>query len=123
MWHYVAFILTIARPTMNAVEFITIFFSVIFLGFVLSYYALLFFRKSPPRARVHDKSVTVIIPAHNEQEHIAECISAVLASHVPGKKNIIVIDDGSTDETFKIASSFKPKISLIKTEHSGKSST
>jgi glycosyltransferase involved in cell wall biosynthesis len=44
----------------------------------------------------------VIVPAHNEAKNIGRVISG-LFSH--GLKNIIVVDDGSTDQTSQIAES------------------
>jgi glycosyltransferase involved in cell wall biosynthesis len=45
----------------------------------------------------------VIIPAHNEQKHIGLVIEKVKKY----TKNIIVVDDGSTDNTFNIAKNEK----------------
>lgn len=47
--------------------------------------------------------VFIVIPAYNEEKNIGRVISG-LFSH--GFKNIIVIDDGSTDQTYQIAKSF-----------------
>ena len=41
--------------------------------------------------------VTVLIPAYNEEEAIGESVRAALA--MPGIEEVIVIDDGSDDET------------------------
>lgn len=45
---------------------------------------------------------TVLIPAYNEAENLAETILAVQEA-VPLPRQIIVVDDGSTDNTFEIA--------------------
>jgi poly-beta-1,6-N-acetyl-D-glucosamine synthase len=45
-------------------------------------------------------TVTVIVPAHNEAEVIDRCLSSVKAQDYPHDKlEIIVVDDGSTDDT------------------------
>jgi cellulose synthase/poly-beta-1,6-N-acetylglucosamine synthase-like glycosyltransferase len=44
-------------------------------------------------------SVSVLVPAHNEQAGIVSAVQAMLALRYPAKE-IIVIDDGSTDQTF-----------------------
>ena len=44
-----------------------------------------------------EKKVSIIIPAYNEEETIAEIISRIKALHA--KAEIIVINDGSTDNT------------------------
>lgn len=52
--------------------------------------------------------LTVIIPAYNEEKTIRQLLEMVLAERTP--KEIIVIDDGSTDETFKIIQNARIKI-------------
>ena len=49
------------------------------------------------------KKVTVIIPAHNEEENIGKVIDKIRESKV--KSEIIVVDNCSTDKTFDIAKS------------------
>lgn len=50
------------------------------------------------------KDVTVVIPAFNESEWIGACLEELQAK-CPGL-NILVVDDGSSDDTFKIAAQF-----------------
>lgn len=50
-------------------------------------------------------NVTAIIPAYNEEQYIGEVLSAVCSVDVI--KEIIVISDGSTDNTAGIARAFK----------------
>ena len=42
-------------------------------------------------------NVSVIIPALNEEEPIADVVRAIAATNIPGE--IIVVDNGSTDRT------------------------
>jgi len=57
------------------------------------------------------------VPAYNAGETLAQCLQAVFKSD---ERNIevIVVDDGSTDATSKIASSF-PYVKLIQKKNSG----
>lgn len=48
--------------------------------------------------------VSVILPARNEAEHIAECVRSIRASDWP-RLQIIVVDDSSTDGTGALARS------------------
>jgi hopene-associated glycosyltransferase HpnB len=43
--------------------------------------------------------VTAIIPARNEEEHIAESIESLLDQRYPGRLRIVVVDDHSDDGT------------------------
>lgn len=49
--------------------------------------------------------VTVVIPARDEAETIAEVLTSHGASRYPGKLSIILVDDGSSDGTGEIAES------------------
>lgn len=47
--------------------------------------------------------VSVIVPCHNEQEHIGECLASLLNQTLPPTAyEIIVVDDGSRDRTVSI---------------------
>lgn len=56
------------------------------------------------------KKLSVIIPVYNEAKTIATIVKQVIKVKVP--KEIIIIDDGSTDGTAKIIDSFKRKFKL-----------
>jgi glycosyltransferase involved in cell wall biosynthesis len=71
------------------------------------------------------KTLSVIIPVYNEEKTIAEAVKAVSKSRLPGfKKQIIVVDDGSTDGTTailkKIARSDKNIRVIFMEKNSGK---
>jgi len=50
--------------------------------------------------------VSIIIPAHNHAEYLAEAIESVLAQDYPGTE-LIVLDDGSTDSTREVLAQYK----------------
>ena len=52
--------------------------------------------------------VTIVVPAHNEEKGIERCLEAILEIDYP-KKEVIVVDDGSTDNTYRIASKYREK--------------
>lgn len=52
----------------------------------------------PPDAPVPAPSVSVIIPARNEERNIERCVRSVLATRYPSVE-VIVVDDHSTDAT------------------------
>ncbi len=69
--------------------------------------------------------VTIIIPAYNEERSIRKTLDSVIEASYPNKQ-VIVVDDGSTDNTFAIAQSYKDKLPadrflLISRPNGGKS--
>ena len=46
-------------------------------------------------------SVAVVVPAYNEEKVIVQTIASLLASEHPARFEIIVVDDGSTDATYR----------------------
>lgn len=57
-------------------------------------------------------TVSVIIPAYNAERYLAEAIQSVLAQDSFALQ-LIVVDDGSTDGTAKIAQSFGARVQTI----------
>jgi len=68
-------------------------------------------------------SISVLVPAFNEEDSIKDTIKNLLGINYP-KKNleIIVIDDGSTDRTYEIAKRYEGKIKILKKKNGGKAS-
>jgi len=62
--------------------------------------------------------VSVIIPAFNSAFYIRECVESVLNQSYKNIE-IIVVDDGSTDDTISIIDSYSGKINLIRSAHRG----
>ena len=44
--------------------------------------------------------LSIIIPVYNEKKTVAEIIKRVFASPIKLEKEVIVVDDGSTDDSF-----------------------
>ena len=57
-----------------------------------------------------DKSLSVIIPAYQAEKYIAQAVASVRSQNWPGEIEIIVIDDGSTDNTAAIAESLGVRV-------------
>lgn len=63
--------------------------------------------------------VSVIVPAYNEAAGIESTLRSVLSSRHPIE--VIVVDDGSTDDTARIVASLRlPRVRLIRQRNSGK---
>ncbi len=64
------------------------------------------------------KELTIIITAYNAEAWLARCVSSV--SSAADNAEIIVVDDGSDDETGVIADTFKPDgVKVIHSSHGG----
>jgi glycosyltransferase involved in cell wall biosynthesis len=67
--------------------------------------------------------ISIIIPCHNEEKTIKELLNKVLEVQLPEnwKKEIIVVDDGSNDNTKNILKKYKDKVKIIfKNKNEGK---
>jgi glycosyltransferase involved in cell wall biosynthesis len=64
-------------------------------------------------------TVSILIPAYNAQHWIAATIESALRQTWP-RTEIIVVDDGSTDDTLVVARSFEPRgVKVIRQENRG----
>ena len=61
---------------------------------------------------------SVVIPAYNASPTLAETIESVLKQAVPASR-IIVVDDGSTDNTVQIAKSFGDDVEVVSQANAG----
>lgn len=58
--------------------------------------------------------LTIIIPVFNEKQTISRALESVLSSHTPGwSKQVVVVDDGSTDGTPEELAKWKKKCEVI----------
>jgi cellulose synthase/poly-beta-1,6-N-acetylglucosamine synthase-like glycosyltransferase len=64
--------------------------------------------------------VTVIVPAYNEAANIAATVRSLIASDYPNVE-VVVIDDGSTDDTFDIVRALRlPRVRVYRQANAGK---
>ena len=78
------------------------------------------YREDKQKDVVTFPKISVIIPAYNEEKVVANTIEGLLETKYPNKE-IIFVDDGSTDSTLAIASRYKEKIRVLHKENGGKS--
>lgn len=65
-----------------------------------------------------NKGYSVVIPAYNAEHTLADALSSILAQSFPAQ-NIIVVDDGSDDDTAHVAHSADANITVIKQQNKG----
>ena len=67
--------------------------------------------------------VSVLIDTHNHERFIEEAVSSVLAQDFPAAdREILVVDDGSTDRTPDILSKFASEIRILQKPNGGQAS-
>ncbi|MBE5665744.1 glycosyltransferase family 2 protein [Staphylococcus sp. SS251] len=83
--------------------------------------ALMFNRRHQLKAKTlnfNHKALTIIIPARNEANRIGHLLDSIQQQHVP--VDIIVMNDGSTDQTANIASSYGARVYDVIDDTGGK---
>ena len=63
-------------------------------------------------------SISVIVPVFNGERYLREAIQSILAQHCPASE-VIVIDDGSTDESAQLARGFGAPVRVISQSNRG----
>jgi glycosyltransferase involved in cell wall biosynthesis len=67
--------------------------------------------------------VTTIIDTYNHQQFIEDAINSVLMQDFQASENeILVVDDGSTDNTPEIVNRFRPRVRLLRKNNGGQAS-
>ena len=64
--------------------------------------------------------ISIIIPVFNEEKTISRVLKKILNLKLIWKKEVIVVNDGSTDNTLKIIKKFKPRRIISYSQNRGK---
>lgn len=65
-----------------------------------------------------ERLISVVIPTYNQAQYLTEAIQSVLDQHI-NSYEIIVVDDGSIDETAEVVNGFGNRVSYIYQENQG----
>src|SRR5262245_52102016 len=71
------------------------------------------------RRMTSEPLVSVVLPVGNREEWVARAIASVLAESCYPRVELIVVDDGSTDGTCRVAQSFGRSLTLLRQRHRG----
>ena len=67
--------------------------------------------------------ISVLIDTYNQERFIEQAVMSVLEQDVgEAEREVIVVDDGSTDRTPEIVAKFAPRVRLIRKENGGQAS-
>src|SRR5712672_3418309 len=69
-------------------------------------------------ARTHTPLVSVVIPAYNCARVIGDALDSVVDQNYPALE-VLVVDDGSTDETCDVVARYGSAVTLIKQRNAG----
>lgn len=84
--------------------------------------SLLIDRRPPYVPLSEYPAITLLVAAFNEERTVRQTVKSIFDQNYPGPFEIIVIDDGSTDNTAAILKSLEhPLLKVIHAEHGGKS--
>ena len=90
-------------------------------GYPVAAAALRRARARPVRKDDIEPSVTVIVPAHNEEDVIERRVENLLALDYPAEKvELVVASDASTDRTHEIVRRYDGGVRLLECERAGK---
>lgn len=100
------------------------------LGYFTFFHLILWFEAKGKLKRPLPKDsqlpkVSILVPAYNEEKIIEKTLEKLLSINYPQDKlEVIVIDDGSKDDTFKIAKKFESRnVRVLKKRNSGKATS
>ena len=109
-----------------------IFFLAIFLGFArLVFMTILAIIQHVKNHQNRDApitfapSVSVIVPAFREEKVILRTIETLIAQEYPGDLEVVVVDDGSPDQTYEVANAAygkHPRVRVYRKPNGGKAS-
>ena len=61
--------------------------------------------------------LSIIVPAHNEEAFIAEAMGRIFETSISMEREVVVVDDGSTDRTNEILTDLKKKYDFVLIKH------
>lgn len=109
-------------------KMIDVLLSIFFLAMILLYSSWILLLMFPKRNKIGNYEnfprISVVVPAYNEEEKIRETINSISDAEYPEMKEIIIVNDGSTDRTAEIVEEIAGKnheVKLLDVERGGKS--
>ncbi len=129
LWSYVSW--ELAQPWVGELANVTgywpaltiIFFIALLPGFLNAHILASVILDRPPKLHfdLNYPTISLLIAAYNEEENITETIRGIKSQDYPAGIEIIVVDDGSNDNTVDLLQSLGlPNLKVVKANHGGK---
>jgi len=99
---------------------VIVFFIALLPGFLNAHILSSVILDRPPKLRLDIKfpKISLLIAAYNEEENISETIRGIKNQDYPAQIEIIIVDDGSSDNTVSLLRSFNlPNLKIIRANH------
>lgn len=106
--------------------YIIVFSIALFPGFMYAFIVVSYTvdKRIPPKDLQAYPPISILIAAFNEEKSILDTLTSIKNQEYPGTTQVILIDDGSIDNTLKKAHSLKMEnLHIIHGEHAGKASS
>ena len=58
-------------------------------------------------------ALSVVIPCHNSERTIGEQLDALTRQRIDGEWEVVVVDDGSTDDTCGVVVGYRDRLNLV----------
>jgi biofilm PGA synthesis N-glycosyltransferase PgaC len=113
----------LSKVTGDLPAFTIIFFIAFLPGFLNAHILFSVALDKPPSLPLdlNYPRITLLIAAYNEAKNIAETFRGIQGQDYPAEIDIIVVDDGSTDDTVATLRSFNQKnLKILQADHGGK---
>ena len=113
----------LAKVTGDVPAFVIIFFIALLPGFLNAHILFSVILDKPPSLPLdlYFPRITLLIAAYNEAKNIAETFRGIQGQDYPAEVQIVVVDDGSTDDTVSTLRSFELRnLKILQANHGGK---
>ncbi len=113
----------LAQVTGYAPAVLIIFFIALLPGFLNIHIIASVVMDHPPKLRLDLKfpKISLLVAAYNEEENIAETIRGIKNQDYPAQIEIVIVDDGSTDNTIRVLRSYNmANLKIVQANHGGK---
>ncbi len=129
VWLYASWLLAqnwlgdLAQITGYFPAVLIIFFIALLPGFLNVHIIASVVLDRPPNLRLDltFPKISLLVAAYNEEENIADTIRGIKNQDYPGPIEIIIVDDGSMDNTVRVLRSYNmPNLKIVQANHGGK---
>ncbi len=113
----------LAQVTGKVPAVLIIFFIALLPGFLNAHILSSVILDRPPKLKLdlNFPKISLLVAAYNEEENIAETIRGIKAQDYPGEIEIVIVDDGSGDNTVNILRSLNmANLKIVQAHHGGK---